>query len=502
MMKSNALKTTQLMMALALGLNAHANPNMKGQEITHQSPNGKVEKCIITNRAPEGSYSEGDADDEKKFCDMDFYSNSLALCPKTWSTSAATIVNTLNGSNMTQSQAEQQTCAQGKSNPLKSVAKFKQTMNQSGTSALFSKSSLLYYHMSRYLDTTIDVPVAVMRTMDKNAHYDRVTSKARPTATMNRAAWDWMKKALPAPNTFPGKVDLFTPDLEQIYGVLLKDKGERYGAEINSLRKSSGYDAQNDEIQTTPSFMALASDGDLSTAIDTGIRRSFQNAGMRDAFRGEAPSKVQMVLWMNEMSEMAVLDYIFSQQDRVGNIDFRWYWMFVDDKGKFRKAKLEAELPLRSRATILANVEKTYAANDESDNAKDARMYQAIKQFNPVLVQKTMIGDNDAGGRTQYANFTKRRQFIQKFKHLNADLYKKIIKMDTDFKTQGVLHNYFKDTFALEERQFNQLINQTSEVATILREKCQAGQLKFDLVSHKKAVKNEFTETTLNCVNP
>ncbi len=501
-MKNSALKTTQILMALAMGINANATSNMKGQEITYQSPRGKVEKCIITDRVPEGSYSEGDLEEEKKFCEMDFYSNSLALCPKTWSTSAGTIVNSLTGSNLTQSQAEQQTCSQGKSNPLKSVAKFKQTMNQSGTSACFSKGSLLYYHMSRYLDTTLDVPVAVMRTMDKDMHYERVTSKARPTATMNRAAWDWMKRALPAPNSFPGKVDLFTPDLEQIYGVLLKDKGERYGAEINSLRNGSGYDAQNDEIQTTPSFMALGSDGDLASAIESGVRRSFQNSGMRDAFRGEAPSKVQMVLWMNEMAEMSVLDYIFSQQDRVGNIDFRWYWMFVDDKGKFRKAKLEAEVPLRSKATILANVAKTYAADDQSDNAKDARMYQAIKQFNPVLVQKTMIGDNDAGGRTQYANFTKRRQFIQKFKHFNADLYKKIIKMDLDFKARGVLFNYFKDTFALEERQLNQLVAQTSEVATILRDKCSAGQLKFDLVSHKKAVKNEFTETTLNCTNP
>jgi hypothetical protein len=319
---------------------------------------------------------------------------------------------------------------------------------------------------------------------------------------MNANAWGFMRQALSNPKGWSDRDGLFTPDRLQIYGALLKDKGQRYGSEIIGLRQGQGYPAQNDELQQTPSFLALASPGDLQTAIRHGIQKAFQNSAMKEAFRSEAPSTLQMVLWMNEMSEMAVLDYVFSQQDRVGNIDFRWYWMFVDGEGNFRKAKVQSEVSLKSKGTLLAKVVKTYAANDNSDDARDARMYQAIRQYNPILVQKTMIGDNDAGGRVEYANFTKRQKFLEKFKHLNPRLYKKIIKMDLDFKSQGALYSYFKETFGLDNKQFNQIISNTASAAQILKSACESDTLKFDLVSHKNAAKNEFTEETLKCSNP
>ena len=37
-----------------------------------------------------------------------------------------------------------------------------------------------------------------------------------------------------------------------------------------------------------------------------------------------------MMFWMTELSEICLLDYIFSQQDRPGNIDYRWVWYYLD----------------------------------------------------------------------------------------------------------------------------------------------------------------------------
>ena len=79
------------------------------------------------------------------------------------------------------------------------LAKFKQTMNQPGTSGTFSPSSLLSYHFSRYFDATVDIPVAVYRSMDKDAHFVRVSHKAftrnMGKSWMNKAGWQWLDRA-------------------------------------------------------------------------------------------------------------------------------------------------------------------------------------------------------------------------------------------------------------------------------------------------------------------
>jgi hypothetical protein len=49
---------------------------------------------------------------------------------------------------------------------------------QQRTGATYSQASPLYYHFSRYLNATVDVPVAVMRTMDAKEHLRRVASSA------------------------------------------------------------------------------------------------------------------------------------------------------------------------------------------------------------------------------------------------------------------------------------------------------------------------------------
>lgn len=481
-----------------------ASSNVPGKMFQFTSPNGVVETCTITNHIPGGSYSDKDQEEEEKFCSLNMYGNDVALCGKTWSTSAATVINALS-SNMSQADAEARMCAMGKNNPLKAIVKFKQTVSfSSGASGLFSLSSLVYYHLSRYLDTTVDVPVAVVRTMDRNTYLNRVALPVRPTAAMNIKAWEYMRRVVanPAGVTPDEAADLFTPDLGQLYGVMAKDKGKRYGAEINSGRLTSGYTPQNQELQdTTPTFLALRSSGNLVQAIQNGVAGAFNYSAVKAAFGGGSPSATQMTLWMNEMSEMAVLDYIMSQQDRVGNIDYRWYFVYADAEGNVHREKVESEFPLTKKGNFLANVAKTYAANDTSDLAEDSRSYALIKQFNPELVQKTMIGDNDAGGRN-YSNFTKSTQFIEKFQHFNAELYKKVLQLDADFKSNGPALQYLQQNLGLKSREAALIAKNTGEVASILKGKCKAGTIRFDLVSYKKAFKNEFTEEQLNCDNP
>ena len=102
------------------------------------------------------------------------------------------------------------------------------------------------------------------------------------------------------PSAYVPTDDLFTADRQQIYGVLLDDKGARYGVEINGPRKAAWGAPQSREFQTTPAFTALRRDATLTSAI-----------------AGAPYPAQQMVFWMRELSEIAVLDHIFSQQDRV-----------------------------------------------------------------------------------------------------------------------------------------------------------------------------------------
>lgn len=378
----------------------------------------------------------------------------------------------------------------GKDTRMDKVAKFKQTMNQDGTSGTYSGASILYYHMSRALNTEVDVPVAVYRSMDKDEHLKRVSAKARPSASakMNVAGWNWLRNGETNPATYPSASDLFTSDRKQIYGTLLKDKGERYKEEINGTRESGWGKGQNMDFQKTPAFSALRSSStDLISAINSGYAEAIKNPKMKAAVPSQ-PSMPQMVLWMNEVSEIAILDYIFSQQDRVGNIDYQWYFSYVNANGEVIAERVKEDafksLSRLSMAKIKAPAE--------------------IASMNPILIQKTSIGDNDAGGLLQYANFTKSTGMIEGMRHLNKDTYQRLQKLALDFKNKGPNYQVLKSESALlnnteGNKRLLQTTGNTIAAAAILEKNCRAGQLLLDLVSFKKAMKNELQTSATNC---
>jgi len=128
---------------------------------------------------PSGVYSDEDRKAEDAYCGIDFYSENVAICPKVWSTSPATMVHDLSAGSFSgrARQFETEICskgAQAKDFAHRELATFKITMNVADTSATFSTAALLYYHFLRYLEADVFVPVAVYRSMDKQAYHDRV----------------------------------------------------------------------------------------------------------------------------------------------------------------------------------------------------------------------------------------------------------------------------------------------------------------------------------------
>ena len=447
--------------------------------VTHyRSPNGLLEKAIILDKIPQGNYSKKDKQKEKKFSEVDFYNEKIALCPKTWSTSPATMVRDLSATAFTQKAYEKRHC-KGKVVPdkVKKLAKFKMTMNQRGTSGTFSTSSLLYYHFSRFFDTVVHTPPAIYRQMDRKEHLNRVTrsGKAKTSRGMIAKSWDYLYRAEKTPKSYRPTDELFSSARDKVYGVMLKGKGARYGSEINGARRRRWGSPQNEEFQETIPYLALRSDKPLMDAIKQAKRRA--SALIRRS-TGDV-SDFQIIYWMRELTEIVLLDYIFSQQDRVGNIDYRWAWYWVEN-GK---------------------VKKQWQKGKQSRGRMHNKQAPAeIISFSPVLIQRTQLNDNDAGGRVPYANFAKRTGMLQKLRHFSEKTYTRLLDLDHDLQNKGEIYQFILNNFVLDSGQIRQIVKNTHLAMNILKDTCGIDKLRFDLDNPKDFLLNgEIQERFLEC---
>ncbi len=458
----------------------NASSDVKGQIFSFLSPNDIKEKCVILDRMPGAKYSDEDTRTEQSFCGINLYDESIAVCPKTWSTSPGMEVFHLTEKKTSPAVFEQSTCGTSLHKEIKASGQpitFKTTMNSRATSGTFSTSSLLYYHFSRYLHSAIHIPVAVYRSIDKDVHLQRVTnrgleltanSKARH---MNHQAWLIMQEAEKHPDTYQPVDELFTRDRNQIYGIFLQPAGTRYSSIINGTRKSGWGEGQNRDFQNTAPFLALRSEQPLQAAIDYGLVQARKDETLRHDMGGGISAQ-QVAYWMQELTEISLLDFIFNQQDRIGNVDYRNYWYWTVD-GQVQRKHAASKLPPSE-----------------------------ISRFNPVRLMRTQLNDNDAGGKLSYANFTKKTQMLEKLRHYNVDTYKRLLTLDRDFSNQGKLYDYVSTTFGLTNLQVEQIVRNTSQATAILRNSCKQGKLRFDLDPEAYFLTGNAMEQKVDCNIP
>lgn len=462
---------------IALSLTSQSFADVpKGQMTSFKSSLGKTEQCITLEHIPTGSYSPKDLKNETELCGVDLYSPSIAICPKTWGTSPALVIYP-NQSGLPSEAFEAKTCLKGNEPkgteiPIEKIAKIKFSMNHETTSATYSRASLLYYHLSRYFDTSIDVPVAVYRSMDKDVHYNRVTTKVLDNGKKNGAAWKVFLAAEKDPTSYKYPSELFTDDRTQIFGSLLDGGGDKYTSDFNGLRTKWGLQQTKEFMDTAP-FLALRSDLVLDQAIKSGEAQARTNATLNNDL-GKSLSSLQMITWMKELVEITLIDHLLSQQDRVGNIHYKWYWVWVQE-GKVQSKK--ADLKDKPRPDVIGKVLPP----------------AEIAAFQPQLIQKTKIVDSDAALKTNYKNFGKLAGHLASIRHYNAKIYKKLIALDQDFKTKGPLYQYFATTFNLLPQELNLLVTNTQDAVQILRSNC--SKIQFDLKPEKYILGENSLET-------
>jgi len=477
-MQMNKFLATALFAVITLPVPAMAG-QVRGQETNYTSPGGVTEQCIALAPMPGGKYRPGDRKQEQKYCQIDIYDANTALCPKIWSTSPGTIIYDLSPGSYAGrvKQFEQNVCKQSKgakNMPVNKLAKFKSTMNASETSGTFSTSSLLYYHFSRYFNTVVNVPVSVWRSIDRKNHLQRVTKSGVHLSGKSRmlhAGWLKMESAEEDPTTYHPENELFTADGRAIHGILLNSPGHRYNTSVNGTRASGWGVGQNNDFQKTAPYLALRLEKPLAEAVKHGLHSARNNAKMNHDL-GKDVSAPQMVFWMTELTEITLLDFIFNQQDRIGNIDYLVYWYWLEN-GQVHRVK-----------------------------ARDKNIPADLSNKNPLLLKRSQLNDNDAGGRVGYINFTRKTEMLKKLRHYRAAVYKQLLRLNHDFAAQGELYQYLRDTFALSEKQLHRIIKNTAEATAILQKTCRAGKLRFDLDPYEFLRTGTTVEQQINCEQP
>ena len=456
-----------------------ASSEVRGDVRTFTSPTGVEESCVALAPMPGGSYSPSDRNQEKKFCSIDFYDSNVALCPKFFSTSPGTLVYQISSGPYAGNPKgfEHDVCPRGKIMHKEADGppiSYKVTMNARGTSGTFSTAALLYYHFSRYFGTRTLVPMSVYRSMDRKVHLERVTepglrySARHQSLKMNHAAWQRLAGAERKPESYHPTDELFTRDRKRIYGIFLHPSGKRYGAEFNGTRRSGWGDGQNRDFQKTAPYLALRSGLPLEQAIEAGLKQARRDPTLRKSM-GHHVSRAQMVSWMQDLTEIVLLDYIFSQQDRIGNIDYLEYWYWKEN-GQLKSRPARGKHPPAD-----------------------------LKSFEPLKLRRSVLNDNDAGGRLAYVNYAKRTGMLEDLHHYNPQLYRRLMRLADDYARKGELYHHLETTFGLSPKQVAMIVKNTREAARILRRGCEKGKLRFDLLPDDFMLRGKVTESGISC---
>ena len=433
---------------------------VKGEVVDFKLENGLIEQCVRIADFPSAHYTKHDRKQEDLYCALDF--SQLALCPKLWSTSPGTILYAIDVDAYEGDYArfEHQQCAKGhhaRDAAQDKPATFKISVNGRDTSATYAPASWVYYHFSRYFHTNAHVPVAVYRSMDAAAHNTRVTKQAleiigdRHSLRMLGAGWRFLDAVETGTDTGGGAAAALTDDGRQVFGVLIDNKGDRYGPEFNGTWESGWGSGQNNDFQQTAPFLALRMDQPIAEAARTAIADARKNPRMAKALPADTPVE-QVILWMQDVLEITLLDYILGQQDRIGNIDFNWRWYWVED-GKL-----------------------------ESEPAHGKDIPGKLEAFMPLRLKQSAINDNDAGVRTGYADFAARTHMLEGLRHYNAKLYHRLGRLAADLADKGPAWQWMTEAAGLSNREAEKIAKRTTDAFKLLQADCQSGVLKLDLV--------------------
>jgi hypothetical protein len=397
------------------------------------------ETCILPNHIPGADYSDSDTKSEQTLCSYSFYSTGpreagvpkadVAICPKLDSTNPGVDIQDLI-QGQSREATEAKICKET-DRETKKLAKFKQSITCS-----YAPSIIGYYHLSRALGGAGDVKPVVARTMDLQEHR-KITGEAlqilggQADNSFPKVSWLSYRSAEANPSTTRLKDQLFTSDLMQIYGGLQENpRGEAKYSELN--RRGADPHPWSLFVQT-PGFQHVA-DGRPLEQI--------------------APRKIdqaQTIVQMEDITELLVMDYLMSQQDRFGNVHEIDYFYFPKAGGGVDKVK---------KSKVVDN--------------------EVAMPAGAVPVKKMMLKDNDCGG-PQKTNNVKNAGLADQMRHMNPKTYANLRWLAANFGPNTDIPKLFASEALFVQADVDMLRKNLGDLSTKLHTACTSGRLLLDL---------------------
>jgi len=402
-------------------LNTNVN---RGSQIVQISTSGATEICVIPKKYPNAKYSDRDVKKEQELCSLGGV-EPVALCPKLVSTNPAVEFFSI-PDGMTAAEVEAKTC---EVNGAKKLAKYK-----ASTSCSYAPSILSYYHISRILGDVLQVPPAVIRTMDLSKHKsigDKALHKVKAGSLLSQT-WSGYMANLKAGSQSSKRDLLMTSDFTQSYAALQLNprREDRY-----SEMFFGGKDTSERAVifgNRSPIYALLKDHRDLRDLVNN-------NFNLANA---------QKVLQMEEVSELIIMDTILNQQDRFGNVHFTTKYLYKDPN--------DAQ-----------NIKSESSMSPEDIRARGA-----------VLVKSMMLKDNDCG--VTKTNVVKNAKLADGLAHMNPKTYARLMRFNSEISTDAA-RTFFKEETLMTDADLKSITANLNGLAQMLKKKCQAGTLKLDL---------------------
>lgn len=399
-----------------------------------RSPQGLNELCVVPKKWPGGMYKPGDSEKENELCSYDIYSN-MGICPKYNSTNPGVLVLAPNKKYSKESidASECNVKAMG----VKTEAKFKQSITCS-----YTPSILAYYHISRALGNVGRVPPATIRTMDKTTHAqitEKAVRKLRSSSQIIAQAWRQFQTVHQNPSQYPHLVDA---SLSQMFGALSDNvKKEEIYTEVSGR---GSYDGRYQRFLRQRPFDRVSSSRSVSSLLGT----------------TDFVKIAQDVTQMKDVADMVLIDTLLNQQDRIGNIHYKFFWYSIN--------------PATSR--IERTKSDTTWKNGKIVTPPEERQLLAGRKA--ALIKEMVLKDNDCGVGKE--NMMRKISALEKVRHFSYYTYQMFLSFDRALQSQGA-RNYFKDELLFSENDFNSLRANSQKAREILQGRCRAGTLRFDL---------------------
>jgi len=428
----------------------------RGQQLVHH---GFGEECIVPKHFVGATYKPKDSIKEADLCQLDFYEKIssadvqvVGLCPKVESTNPAVELYSL-PLGRSKDEFEKTECPKADDRRSgKKLGKFKQSVTCS-----YTPSILGYYQLSRILGGILDVPVSVIRTMDKDRHLDfvknaaSIVSKLFPVSDpIIEQAWNKTWPALhadPEGRTIGARAALvFSSDYKFIYGALVQNpKKESEYTELNGRTYETRYSDFKGKIQ----YKNLLNPDPVSHWLD--------GQSEQDRLVKSGPT----VLQMRDLGDMIVMDQIMSQADRIGNVHFTYQYEIL---GPGKIEEVEAELV------------KDAKGKDVPDPAQAEQM----NERSAVLVKKIMIRDNDCGVIKE--NNAKIHKLLEGVHHFNPETYRRLLWVGEQIQNaEPMIRAFFQEEALFTDKDWALFKANVQEVLGRLRSQCLAGSLHLDL---------------------